>query len=123
MLAMAVMWQQVSPATYNQIVPDNVLTLPSVRHLRRLTSALDVNLELSVSAIAYLEARLSKLMPKDLYVDVIMNEVYCQQNVQYSHGKYFGIENSHITKTLLIVMIKSVAGKYRDVVCIHQSII
>ena len=72
-----------SPATYNQIVSDNVLTLPSVRHLRRLTSALDVTLELSVSTIAYLEARLSKLMPKDLYVNVIMDEMYCQQNVQY----------------------------------------
>ena len=56
-------------------------------------------------------------MPKDLYVNVIMDKVYCQQNVQFSHGKFFGIENSHITKTLLVVMIKSVAGKYRDVVC------
>ena len=48
MLAMAVMWQQVLPATYNQIVSDNVLTLPSVRHLRRLASALDVNLSSTV---------------------------------------------------------------------------
>ena len=32
-------------------------------------------------------------------------------------GIFVGIENSHITKTLLVVMIKPVAGKYRDVVC------
>ena len=32
-------------------------------------------------------------------------------------GNFVGIENSHITKTLLVVMIKSVAGKHRDVVC------
>ena len=77
-LLSAVMWQQVSPATCNQIVSDKVLTLPSVRHLRRLTSASDVNLVLSVSTI----------MPKYLYGNLIMDK--CIVNKMYiPHGKCF----------------------------------
>ena len=47
MQAMTVMWQNVSPGCYKQILEDGVLTLPSVRHLRRLTSSLNVELELT----------------------------------------------------------------------------
>ena len=38
MLAMAFMWQSVSPALYRQIDSDRVLTTPSVKHVRELTS-------------------------------------------------------------------------------------
>ena len=47
---------------------------------------------------------------------LIIDEVYCQKSVQYSNGVFYGIENNSITQTLLCVMIKSVAGRYRDVV-------
>ena len=117
LLSMSILWQQTSSAAYRQVSNEDVLTLPSQRHLRRLTSALDVNLEITDSTIAYLRARRQKLSTKDLKVTVIMDEVFCQKNVQYSNGKFFGLENDKASKTLLCVMIKSVAGRYRDVVC------
>ena len=47
LLAMSVMWQQISAVAYHQIASEDILTLPTQRHLRRLTSALDMNLEIT----------------------------------------------------------------------------
>ena len=38
------------------------------------------------------------------------------EEVQYINGKFFGAENGELMKTLLCVMIKSVAGKYCDII-------
>ena len=40
-----------------------------------------------------------------------------QENVQYINGKFYGEEDGNITKTLLCVILKSLASKYRDIVC------
>ena len=45
-----------------------------------------------------------------------MYEVYSRKMVQYTNGKFYGIENGATTKTVLCVMLKSVAGRYRDVI-------
>ena len=50
-LALACMWQNVSPALYKQIQADAVLTLPNYKYVRRLSSALTVDLRLSDSTI------------------------------------------------------------------------
>ena len=42
--------------------------------------------------------------------------VYSHMSVQYVNGKFFRAENGQLTKTLLCVMVKSIAGKYRDIV-------
>ena len=49
-------------------------------------------------------------------MNVIIDEVYTAKQVQYVNGKFYGIEESNITKTLLCIMIKAVTGKYRDVI-------
>ena len=121
LLAMSIIWQNVSPACYRQILGYEVLSLPSVRHVRRLSSSLNVDLELTDSAVAYLTARKSKLSPKDLLINIVMDEVHCLQSVQFCNGKFYGMENNQSTKTLLVVMIRSVAGSYRDVVCMSPT--
>ena len=45
-----------------------------------------------------------------------MDEVYCQKKVQYSNGMFYGMAGNEITKSLLCLMIKSIRGKYRDVI-------
>ena len=45
-----------------------------------------------------------------------MDEVYSSKRVEYSGGTFYGYENQTITKTLLGTMIKSVGGKYKDMV-------
>ena len=117
MLAMCVLIERMSPACYKQLYDDGFLTLPSPRHLRRITSAIDVDsLTLNESAVAYLTARFKKLAAKDRIVSALLDEVYSDQKVQYEGGKFFGAEGGEITKTMLCIMLKSICGKYRDVV-------
>ena len=117
LMSMACLLQNVSPACYRQMLRDGVITLPSERHLRRLTKAITADLGLSESTMSYLKARFSKLDEKDKVVGVLLDEVHCEKKVQYANGKFFGMENGEVTKSLLCIMIKSVAGRYRDVIC------
>ena len=117
MLAMTVLVQRISPACYKQLYNDGFLTLPAPGHLRRLCTAIDVDsMTLNDSATAYITARVKKIPEKDRLVSVFMDEVYSHQAVQYNNGKFFGAEGGQITKTMLCVMLKSIAGKYRDIV-------
>ena len=116
LLAVAVMWQNISPAAYRQIYQEGILTPPSERRIRQLTSVIGVDMELGDSTKAYLYARKSKLQPKDCLISVIIDEIYTSKQVHYIHGKFYGNESGTVTKTLLCVMIRSIAGKYRDVI-------
>ena len=75
-------------------------------------------MKMGESTIAYLKARKSKLATKDCIVALLIDEIYTRKQVQYAHGKFYGNENENISKTLLCIMIKSVAGKYRDIISI-----
>ena len=117
LLAMACLLHNTSPACYRQMLKDGVIALPSKRHLRRLTNAVTAELGLSESTITYLKARFSKLEEKDKVVGLLLDEVHCQKKVQYANGKFYGVENGEKTKSLLCIMVKSVAGRYQDVIC------
>ena len=99
-----------------QIVADDILTLPAARYVRSLVSAVDNDLKLTEPGEKYLSTRFSKLKDSDTTVTLLMDEVHCQKSVNYSNGKFFGLENNEVSKTLLCLMIKSVSGKYRDVI-------
>ena len=94
---MPVMWQQISPAAY-QIASEDILTLPTQRHLRRLTSALDMNLEITDSTIAYQQARKSKLSTNDLLVNVIMDEVFCKKKCNILVVNFTGLKTIKLLK-------------------------
>ena len=95
---------------------DDVFILPHYKHLRSFTSALGSDLKLTEPAKTYLKARFSKLNEEDKCVSLIMDEVYVLKSVQYTNGQFYGLQNNEVTKTLLCVMVKSVCGKYRDIV-------
>ena len=77
---------------------------------RQLTTAIDSALKLGETATNYLKARNSKLVPKDRIVSLIIDEVYTQKKVEYANGKFYGME------TLICLMIRSIAGSYRDII-------
>ena len=105
-----------SPSLYNQI-RNEVLTFPVPNYIKRLTSAITVDLELSKATETYLKTRFDHLPhERDKIVSVVMDEVYVASKVEYTGGKFFGCENGIPTKTLLGTMLKSVAGRYQDIV-------
>ena len=95
---------------------EEVLTLPSAKYVRSVSSAIADDFKLTEPAKTYLSARFSKLKEIDHKVSLMMDEVYCQKKVEYSNGRFYGMEGKEIMKTLLCVMIKSICGKYRDVI-------
>ena len=116
LLAMACMWVHVSHALYKQIRLDNVITLPDDKYVKRLSSSLTVDFDLSEGTVEYLKMRKAKLLRKDLNINVIFDEIYSFATIQYTNGSFYGNEGDAITKTMLCVMLKSVAGGFRDVV-------
>ena len=68
---------------------DDFLTLPSPDHLRRLSSAINVDtLTLSESTAAYRKARLNKLDDRERLIAILMDEVYSQQKGKYVNGNF-----------------------------------
>ena len=113
---MAVLIHTISPACYRQLVKDGVILLPSERNLRRLTSAITAELGISEPTIMYLTYRFSKLADKDKIVSMLLDEAHTEKRIDYHNGKFYGFENGKVTKSLLSIMVKSIAGKYRDIV-------
>ena len=66
----------------------------------------------------YLKTRIVSLNERQKIVNLILDEVYSSRRVEYSGGKFYGYENQQVTKTLLGVMIKSVAGRFHDMVAL-----
>ena len=98
MLAMTCMLERMSPLCYNQMYRDAWIILPTADYLHRLTSAINVDLDISPSTISYLTARFSRLAKKDKVVSLLMDEVYSRKMVQYTNGKFYGIENGAPTE-------------------------
>ena len=83
LLAITTLLQSISPACYKQLYNDVFLTVPTANYLKRLSSAIDMDLlELSDSSLAYLKARYDKLGEKDRLVSILMDEVYSHQTVE-----------------------------------------
>ena len=93
LLAMTTLLQSISPACYKQLYNNGFLTVPTANYLKRLSSAIDMDLlELSDSSLAYLKERYDKLGEKDRLVSILMDEVDSHQTVEYVNGKFYGLE-------------------------------
>ena len=115
---MCVLWENTSSTLYRQIRDEGVLTLPSVRYIKKLNSALFVDTGLTQQTIKYLEDRVAKLNELEKIGSLIMDEVYVAKRCEFtrSDGRIYGMEENEPTKTLLTVMFKSVAEAYEDVI-------
>ncbi|QQP38223.1 Putative LOC101234561, partial [Caligus rogercresseyi] len=71
LLSLCLLWQNVSTALYEQIYSSNVLTIPTIKYLRALSTTLSV------------EARIKDLNSRERHVTLIIDEVYSAQRVEF----------------------------------------
>lgn len=105
-----------SSKAYESILSQNILILPSIRHLQRLLVKLSAKNE---ATDAYLRLRLEKLNMFERSVMLLTDEIYVAQRIEMSQGSMVGACSSFsesVPSTVLCFMVKSVASKYRDVV-------
>ena len=79
---MASLLENISPACYKQMYNDRWLILPTPNYLRRLSSALNVDLELSDSTLSYMKSRFSRLAGIDKTVSILSQQYqYCRNSI------------------------------------------
>ena len=98
MLCQSVLWDCTSPALYRQIYDDNVLTVPSPKHLQRLKVPFSAEAGMTESTSRYLKARFENLSEREKNVNLILDEVYSSKQVEYSNGTFYGYENQLLLK-------------------------
>ena len=118
LLSTCVLWENTSSNLYIQIRGEGLLTIPSIRYIKKLTSAISVETGLTEQTIKYLEARFLRLADREKIGSLIFDEIYVAKRCEFSrsNGQIYGINNGEPTKTLLTVMFKSIVSKYEDVI-------
>lgn len=87
-LVIALILQSYSTAAYEALNKHNVLTLPSLSTLRRITKGFRV--ENSKEMVEYLKLRRSSLTELESVVTLIFDEIYIYETAEYSAGRFFG---------------------------------
>ena len=115
MIKTAFLWQLSSTALYKQLC--KTLILPSISHLQKLSAV--INVESGSLNLHYLQQKTNILTEMEKKALLIIDEVYTTQRVKYSNGSFIGLkENGTPAKIVLTFMVQSIAGKYKDVVCL-----
>ena len=79
-----------------------------------------MNEDHGLDSSAYLTLRVSKLNEHERNVVLMIDEIYVAKRVEYSGGEVKGlVADSSVASTLLCFMVKSVVGKYKDLVSIY----
>ncbi len=118
LLTAALMWKATSPVLYRQLLNEKLLTLPSLSHLQKLSRIFTTETGVTSSVLSYLKLRIEALTEEEKLVSLLIDEIHSAQRVEYAGGQLYGKEGDKATKTVLSFMVKSIAGKYSDIVAL-----
>ena len=92
LLACAMMWNNTSSSLYKQMLSENILCLPTIRHLQNLSSSISMNTGLTENTVLYLKARAKNLNDYEKNV-LLIDEIYTAQKIEYHNGKVTGYKD------------------------------
>ena len=107
-----------SSKAYERLCQEQIIILPSVKTLKKITMNLGQRTGLDDSD--YFNIRFSNLIFFDRNVLLMIDEIYLSKRVESNGGQVFGlIESCAVAATALCFMIKSLFNGYQDMVGIH----
>lgn len=117
LMTTAFLWHAYGPKVYENILDDNLLSLPSVRHLQRLSAGIKTSE--GPPDVSYVTARVEQIPQHERKVILLIDEIYIAKKVELKRGEFFGMTEDGFAKTLLCFMVKSLKGKFQDMVSIY----
>lgn len=87
LLTTAIVWKAHSTSCYKAILSENVLTLPSLRTLRRVSQNFS-HVESDMNQ--YLRLRAENLNVHERVVILLFDEIYVYQNIEYDNETFIG---------------------------------
>ena len=119
LLAYALIWENSSPSLYKQMLKQYVLSLPSIRHLHSLSKTFCMDTGLTGNTHSFIVARIKQIFEHERHVVLLIDEISTAQLVEYQIGQlYMDTRASKRPRLCSASMVSSVAGDYRDVVCL-----
>lgn len=117
LLSLSYLLQNHSPSAYTFLQDSECLTLPSKRHLQRLSSSFSNNPDES-AMLQYLSVKVNGLTPQERLVIINIDEIHSSKKVEFSGGQCYGTEkdSTKVAKTVCAVLIKSVLSNYQEII-------
>ena len=69
--------------------------------------------------ISYISSRVEQLPQHERKIILLIDEIYISKKVEFMRGEFFGMTEDGLAKTLLYFMVKSLKGKFQDMVAIY----
>lgn len=112
-----------SPACYDGLRANSLLTLPHEQRLLQLSRAFGVAVDNSSNNEHFLRMQCDKLVDREKFVVLQLDEVYVKRKVDYKNGKLYGFaENGDeltAAKTILAILISSAYGNFKEVAALR----
>ena len=100
-----------------EYVRNNLLVLPSSRHLRQISS--NISADVSAGSNEYLKTKTKYLKPQELYVNVQLDEIHIRPCVTLKNGRLTGTNEEGETATSIhCFLISSLLSNNKDVVAL-----
>lgn len=118
LLVFSYLTHAVSNKAYQSLLDSQVLSLPSIKTLNRLSQPWKADSTFISSK--FITMRMSKLNEYERHCFIMIDEVYVSKKVEYVGGKLIGIASDapKPAQTILVFMVRSICGQFEEVVCL-----
>lgn len=123
MLVYSFMIHMLSPACYDALRSNSLLTLPHENRLIQLTRSLGAPVDDAYNNKHFLQIKCDTLQEREKYVVLQLDEIYVKRKIDYKNGKLFGHAKNgdmvEAARTIVAVLISSAFGNFKEVVMLR----